>query len=470
MRPILGYLLLLAGVAAAFAGVAALGADLRAPAPPVPPAYGKGAAASGDVFGSVLLALVSILIVSRLLGALFQRLRQPRVIGEIVAGLVLGPSLLGTLWPQGQVLLFPPEVSPFLAVLSQMGVLLFLFLVGLELDPASLRGRVHASIAVSHASIVVPFALGSSLALLLYPRYATSDVPFAVFALFLGISLSVTAFPVLARILTDRGMHKTRLGSLALTCAAVDDVTAWCLLAALVSLVQAGGGPIWKPAVLAAAYLAAMLLFVRPLVHRLVAMHGGRAFRQGLLALALAAVLLSSLATECIGVHAIFGAFVLGAVFPADAPMVREIRSRIEDFVLVLLLPVFFAHTGLRTRIGLVDGVESWVICALVIAAASVGKFGGSFVAARLSGIPAGDSARLGILMNTRGLMELVVLNLGLDLGVLSPTLFAMLVLMALVTTFATAPALHLVDRIAGPLLARENAQEGGICRSSGGG
>jgi Kef-type K+ transport system membrane component KefB len=323
-----------------------------------------------------------------------------------------------------------------------------MFLVGLELDPSRLRQRTHSTVAISHASIIVPFILGSTLALWLYPVLSSSDVPFTVFALFLGISLSVTAFPVLARILTDRGIHKTRLGVVALTCAAVDDVTAWCLLAFIVSVVNARASGAVRTIGFSAVYVAAMLAVVRPLAARLVR---ARELRkeppQGAIAAVFIGLLMSALATEAIGTHAIFGAFLMGAILPHDSLLARELTRRIEDVVVVLLLPAFFAFTGMRTQIGLLSSGAHWAICIAIIALASAGKFGGTFVAGRLTGLPAREAASLGILMNTRGLMELIVLNLGLDLRVISPTLFAMLVLMAVVTTLATTPILHLLHR-----------------------
>jgi Kef-type K+ transport system membrane component KefB len=402
------------------------------------------AKASGETLFHVLLALVVVITVARGMGVLFRRFQQPAVIGEVVAGILLGPSLLGRVVPEASAFLLPPSVAPFLGVIAQVGVILYMFLVGLELDTGLLRHRAHASVAVSHASIIAPFLLGSALALWLYSGFAPAGVPFTVFALFMGVSLSVTAFPVLARILTDRGMQGTRMGSIALACAAVDDVTAWCLLAFLVSVVRAEPGHVLVTVGLTAAFIVAMLVLVRPAVRRLVLLHDSqRALSQTTFTVVCVGLLLSALATESIGIHALFGAFLLGALVPHDSALARDVRARVEDLVLVLLLPAFFAFTGMRTQIGLVHGGGDWLLCAVIIGVASLGKFGGSAVAARLTGLGWRQAASLGILMNTRGLMELIVLNLGLDLGVLSPKLFAMLVLMALVTTFATTPILH---------------------------
>jgi Kef-type K+ transport system membrane component KefB len=319
-----------------------------------------------------------------------------------------------------------------------------MFLVGLELNTLLIQQRTHASVAVSHASIVLPFTLGTLLALWLYPMLATRDVPFTVFALFMGVSMSVTAFPVLARILTDTGLHRSKMGSIALACAAVDDATAWCLLAFVVSVVKAEPGHALITMGLTASYIAVMLVLVRPLVLRFVRWHEtSPALSQSGFAGVCMALLFSALATEMIGIHALFGAFLLGALVPHDSRLAREVTGRLEDLVIVLLLPAFFAFTGMRTQIGLVHGLGQWGIVGVIVVVASLGKFGGTAVAARVTGLDWRDASALGILMNTRGLMELIVLNVGLDLGVLSPTLFAMLVLMAIVTTFATTPLLN---------------------------
>jgi Kef-type K+ transport system membrane component KefB len=268
-------------------------------------------------------------------------------------------------------------------------------------------------------------------------------VSFTVFALFFGIALSVTAFPVLARILTDRGMHRSRLGVLALTCAAVDDVTAWCLLALLVSVARAQAERAAITAGLTVLFVATVIL-LRPVMARFVRLQESRGvLTQGGVAVIFTSLLLSALATEWIGIHALFGAFLLGVIIPHDSVVAAQLRGKLEDTVIVLFLPVYFAFTGLRTQVGLVHGLEQWAVCGLIILLAFVGKFGGSYAAARLTGLDQNMAACVGVLMNTRGLMELIVLNLGLDLGILSPTLFAMFVIMALVTTIATAPLLH---------------------------
>jgi Kef-type K+ transport system membrane component KefB len=406
--------------------------------------FGKLSTAPPDALAHVLLALIVIILCARLFGAIFKKIHQPEVIGEVIAGIALGPSLLGRISPAAMKFVLPSTVSPYLYIISSVGVILYMFLVGVELDTQLLRRRTHASVAISHASIIAPFLLGSALALWLYPRYATQDVPFGVFALFMGISMSVTAFPVLARILTDGGMHKTRMGTIALACAAVDDVTAWCLFALVVSIAVAKPGRVFLTIGLTVVFIAFIFKFVQPAMRWLVRKQlRDRRTTQGTMVIVFATLLLSALATDAIGIHALFGAFLLGTMIPHDSALARDVTSKINDLVLVLLLPAFFAYTGLRTQIGLVSGRDQWLACGLIILVASLGKFGGSSVAARISGLSWRQASALGILMNTRGLMELIVLNVALDLGAITPILFAMLVLMAIVTTVATTPILH---------------------------
>jgi Kef-type K+ transport system membrane component KefB len=399
---------------------------------------------TGTLF-HVLVALVAMITAGRLIGMLFRRIGQPSVIGEVVAGILLGPSLLGRFAPEVAEFILPASVAPFLAIIAQIAVILYMFLIGLEFDATKLQKRGHSALAISHFSIIAPFMLGGILALWLYPRLGTVDVPFDDFALFLGISMSVTAFPVLARILIERGIQKTELGIMALTCAAADDVTAWCLLAFVVAFTNAQEFSVMAVVVTPLIYLAVMFFIVRPILVRILRLNAMRELNQNVLAVIFIALLLSSLTTEWIGIHAIFGAFILGAIIPSDNIVARELPGKLQNIVVVLLLPAFFAITGMRTKIGLVDGTEAWLICGFIILVATLGKFGGTFVAAKITGYDNRDSAALGALMNTRGLMELIVLNVGLDLGVISPTLFAMLVIMALVTTLMTAPALRLL-------------------------
>lgn len=397
---------------------------------------------------TLILQVVVILMAVRIVGLVFRRLKQPQVIGELVAGILLGPSLLGWLAPGVSTYIFPAESLGFLSAISQLGLLVFMFLVGLELDPKLLKNQGHAAVVTSHASIIAPFLLGSALCLFLYPRLSDDSVSFTNFALFMGVAMSVTAFPVLARILTERKLLGTKVGAITITCAAVDDVTAWCILAGVVLLVRAGEAavPFWLTIVGSAAFVTLMLLAARPLLRRLSGHFRKRGtLTQGLLAVVLLVVLASAWTTEWLGIHALFGAFLAGAIMPKDTSFVKALTRRLEDVTVVLFLPLYFAFTGLRTSIGLISGADLWLYCALIILVAILGKFGGSTLAARATGMPWREASAVGVLMNTRGLVELVILNVGLDIGVLSPTLFAMMVLMALVTTFMTSPLLELI-------------------------
>ena len=397
----------------------------------------------------LLLQLMTIVLAARLFGALLQRIGQPPVIGEIVAGIVLGPSVLGALAPGAFGFLFAPGSTGLLKLFAEIGVLLFLFAVGLDLDVDRLRDRAQTAIVVSHASIVAPYFLGVLLAYFLYTDFAPAGVAFLPFALFTGIAVSITAFPVLVRILKERGLTGTFLGNTAITCAAVDDVTAWSLLAMVVAI--AGSRGVWAAAVtivLALVFILAMLFAIGPFFRRRLAKAAERE-EPGKTAVAAVLVFLlaSALATELIGIHALFGAFLAGVVMPRETRFRRYLTARLEEFSSVFLLPLFFAFTGLRTKIGLLNDARSWAICGLIILVATLGKLGGSMVAARLTGVSWPDSFALGALMNSRGLMELIALNVGYELGILSPRVFAMLVLMAIVTTFATGPLLSLADR-----------------------
>lgn len=424
------------------------GEKLVAMAPAVAPGTTKAAHQQINLLLHVLLALAVVIVTARAVGAVFKFLHQPPVIGEVIGGIMLGPSLLGRLAPDVYAYLLPISAAPFLGLIAQFGVILYMFLVGLELDLKLLRRSGHATLAISHASIVIPFLFGSSLALFIYTSMSTSDVKFTSFALFMGVSMSVTAFPVLARILSDRKVQKTKMGTIALTCAAVDDVTAWCLLAFVVSIVHASIGGAFVTLGFTIIYIIAMFLLVRPLIARLVPfLETFDRITEGGMAIIFVALLLSALVTELIGIHAIFGAFLLGAVTPHNSRVAKELTDRLEDLVRVMFLPAFFAFTGMRTQFGLLNTKEEWALCGIIIVVATIGKFGGTFFAARLAGLNWRDSASLGILMNTRGLVELIVLNIGLDLKVISPTLFTMLVIMALVTTFMTTPVLHVLTR-----------------------
>jgi len=403
-----------------------------------------------NVVFHVLLTLAAIITLGQLLAGLFHRIGQPAVIGEVVAGILLGPSLLGAISPDAMHWLIPgADADPQKLVLSalkmvaELGVVLYMFIVGLELNTHKVGRQAHAAIAISHASIIVPFVLGAGLALWLYPLLSNSDVTFTSFALFLGVAMSITAFPVLARILTDQKLEQTDIGVIALSCAASDDVTAWCLLAFIVGAAQAKIGGAIMIAVWTVAFIAAMFLIARPLLLKWVTWLEPRGLDRRATPILFVAVLCSALITHAIGIHAVFGAFLFGAVIPHDSRVAQELSRRLHDVVTILLLPAFFSITGMNTRIGLISGLDSWLICGVIILIATLGKCGGTVAAARFVGVDWRTSTALGILMNTRGLMELIVLNIGLQMGVISDKLFAMMVIMALVTTMATAPILQ---------------------------
>ncbi|HKP97958.1 MAG TPA: cation:proton antiporter, partial [Fibrobacteria bacterium] len=359
-------------------------------------------------------------------------------------GILLGPSLLGHFLPGVEGLLFPPAGLANLNLLSQVGIILFMFSVGMEIDLSALRKHAKVALFVSNAGIILPFLLGTGAAYFLYSGFAPAGVEFPAFALFMGIAMSITAFPVLARIIKERGLESTHLGMTAMASAAVDDVTAWILLAVVISVARAQSALSALPtAALAAAFTLAMLGVARPLAGSWAARAGDLSHPgRGVASLVLIGVFLSSLATEAIGIHALFGAFLAGAVMPAVGPFRVFLRDRLEYSASLFLLPVFFASTGLRTRMDVMDRAGDWAICAALLAIAVAGKLGGVSLAARLTGTDWRNAFALGALMNTRGLMELIVLNVGLDLGILSPRIFTMMVLVALATTAMTGPML----------------------------
>lgn len=451
----IAYVLMLVAAVGAFALIRQYGETLVAPEVPATAiAVAKPASgAKANVVAHVLATLAAVIGLGFLLGRAFRYFGQPPVIGEVVAGILLGPSLLGAISPEAMQWFIPSEsadpeghVRSALKAIAQLGVVLYMFLVGLELNGAKLKHQARATIAVSHASIVVPFVLGSALALALYPVLSHRGVPFTSFALFMGAALSVTAFPVLARILADRGMEKTEVGVVALGCAAADDVTAWCLLAFVVGVAQSQVEQAAFVTAGAVAFIAVIFLVVRPLAKRF-AKPQTAPLHPAAIPVTFVLVLLAALTTEAIGVHAVFGAFLFGAVIPHDSRLAQEFNRKLKDVVTVLLLPAFFALSGLQTEIGLVLTWENALLTVAILAVATLGKYGGTYVAAKLTGRDSRTAAALGVLMNTRGLMGLIVLDIGLNLGVISPTLFAMMVLMALATTMAAAPALsRLVD------------------------
>lgn len=397
----------------------------------------------------LLLQIITIILTARFFGYLFKMIGQPTVIGEIVAGIFLGPSFIGMYFPEFSAFLFPPHSLGNLQFLSQIGLILFMFIIGMELDLTLLKNKAHEAVVVSHASIVFPFVLGVTSAYFLYENFAPAGINFASFALFIGISLSITAFPVLARIVQERNLTKTRIGTLVITCAAADDITAWCLLAAVIAIVKAGSfASSLATIAMAVAYVIIMLKLIQPFLQRMGEIYSSReSLSKPVVAVFFITLLLSSYATEVIGIHALFGAFMAGVIMPPNMNFRSIFIEKIEDVALVLLLPLFFVFTGLRTQIGLLNEPYLWKICLLIILIAITGKFVGSALAAKIVGQNWRSSLMIGALMNTRGLVELVVLNIGFDLGVLSPEIFTMLVLMALVTTVMTGPALDLINK-----------------------
>ena len=398
---------------------------------------------------AVLLAqIVAIVMVAKLFGWICTKIGQPTVIGEMVAGIVLGPSLLGMYFPELSAAFFPEESLGNLKFLSQIGLILFMFIVGMELDLKVLKNKAHDAVVISHASIIFPFALGMGLAYILYESFAPEGIQFLSFGLFMGIAMSITAFPVLARIVQERNLSKTKLGTIAITCAAADDITAWCILAAVIAIVKAGSVvSSFYTILMAVAYVFLMIKVVRPFLKRVGDLHTSKeSMSKPVVAIFFITLIISAYATEVIGIHALFGAFMTGAIMPENVRFRSLFIEKVEDVALVLLLPLFFVFTGLRTQIGLLNDPYLWKITGLIIVVAVAGKFLGSTLAAKFVGQNWKDSLSIGALMNTRGLMELVVLNIGYDLGVLTPQVFSMMVIMALVTTFMTGPALDLIN------------------------
>ncbi len=396
----------------------------------------------------LLLQIITIIIVARFFGWIFRKIGQPTVIGEIIAGIFLGPSVVGMYFPEYSGLLFPAESLGNLQFLSQIGLILFMFVIGMELDLKVLKNKANDAVVISHASIVIPFSLGIGLSYFIYHKFAPQGIEFLSFSLFMGIAMSITAFPVLARIVQERGIHKTKLGTIVITCAAADDITAWCILAAVIAIVKAGTFASSMYIILmAAVYVVMMLFVVKPFLKKIGDLYATREnLSKPVVAIFLLTLIISSYMTEVIGIHALFGAFMTGAIMPDLTKIRKIIIEKVEDVALILLLPLFFVFTGLRTQIGLINDAYLWQVTGLIIGVAVVGKFFGSALAAKFVGQNWRDSLTIGALMNTRGLMELVVLNIGYDLGVLSTEVFTMMVIMALVTTFMTGPAIDLIN------------------------
>lgn len=400
--------------------------------------------------GVLIMQLVVIMLVARLMGYLFQLIDQPMVIGEIVAGLILGPSVLGALAPNVAAFLFPEQSLFVLQQLSQLGLIFFMFIIGMELDTQSFTKTANKAILISAASIIIPFVSGVLLAYYLYNEFRFGNDEFMSFALFMGTTMCITAFPVLARIVQERKLMKTPVGNMAITVAAIGDVVAWCILAVVIAIVKSGGISHSLLTIgLSLVYILFMLYVIKPLMFRIGQVYSSReAMVKPIVALVFLLILLSSLFTEAIGIHALFGAFMAGVVMPENMSFKRVFTEKIEDVSLVILLPLFFVSTGLRTEIGLINTGHLWLVCLIITSVAIVGKFGGTLLASRYVGLNWNHSLILGVLMNTKGLMELIVLNIGYELGILSPEVFTMLVLMAVLTTILTGPGLSLVEAL----------------------
>ena len=398
----------------------------------------------------LLFQIVAIVIVARIFGWFFNKIGQPSVIGEIIAGIVLGPSLFGMYFPEASAAIFPVESLGNLNLLSQVGLILFMFVVGMELDLKVLKTKAKEAVVISHSSIVIPFSLGMILAYFMYSTYAPEGVNFLSFALFMGIAMSITAFPVLARIVQERGIQKTKLGTIVLTAAAADDITAWCILAVVIAIVKAGSVVSALYVIgLSVVYVLVMLKLVRPFLRHIGNLNANnQTLSKPVIAIFLLVLVVSSYTTEVIGIHALFGAFMAGAIMPESHKFRQIFVEKVEDVAVILFLPLFFVFTGLRTQIGLLNDIELWKAAGWIIVVAVTGKFVGSAVAAKYVGQNWKDSLTIGALMNTRGLMELVALNIGFELGVLTPEVFAMMVIMALVTTFMTGPFIDLFNKI----------------------
>ena len=409
---------------------------------------------ASEPLSKLLLQIIVIVGLSRVFGYFFRLAGQPSVVGEIISGIALGPSLMGAFLPGLSRFVFPPESLQNLQFLSQIGLALFMFIVGMELDLAKLKMRARDALVISHTTIAVNFFLGVMLAYLLYESFAPAEIPFLSFSLFMGIAMSITAFPVLARIIQERKLTKTNLGILAITTAAIDDITAWCLLAVIIGLVKAQdpAGAMFTMA-MSVLFVLMMMKVIAPLLERLHKKNLDGKYSRTVIILALVVLFASAYCTQLIGIHALFGAFLAGTIMPANLRFREILTDKIEDVSVVLLLPIFFAITGLRTEIGLLTQGSQWLTCFLVIVVAVFGKFGGAALSSRMMGFGWKDSLSLGALMNTRGLMELVVLNIGYDMSILSPRIFVIMVLMALSTTFMTGPLLSLIQKYFQPPL-----------------
>lgn len=403
-----------------------------------------------STIGMLLMQILVILVAARTMGWLFAKIRQPAVIGEIVAGILLGPSLLGKVAPDVFAFIFPTHTLSNIQLLSNFGLILFMFAIGMELRLTDIRKDLRSSLVISHAGIFVPFALSLPLSYSIYTQYASTLTGFAPFALFIGISMSITAFPVLARIIQENKLQRTRLGKLSLSTAAASDITAWLMLAAIIAISQSGSmlSTIYNLGFLIV-YLLIMFGLIRPLFRV-----AGKVFvnteviSHSLIGVIFMLLLLSSYVTELLSMHALFGAFMLGLVMPEDLSFRKIVTDKVEDVSLLLFLPLFFVSSGLQTELGLIDSPEMWILLAIFTGIAIVGKVGGTYISARASGVRPKESLYLGAFMNTRGLMELVVLSIGYEMQILPPGFYAVLVLMTVITTVMTMPMVHAIDQV----------------------
>lgn len=396
----------------------------------------------------LLMQMIVILLTCWFFSYFFKKIGQPGVIGEIVAGVILGPSFLGYLFPHFSAFLFPASSLINIHMISQIGLIFFMFVIGLEVDFNTLKSKINETLVISHAGILVPFLFGIVSSYWVYEKYAAQTISFLPFALFMGISMSITAFPVLARIIQERGLTYTPLGILSIASAANDDVTAWCLLAIVIAIVKAGTFVSALFAIfLTVVFILVMFLIVRPFFQKIGNIYANNeVINKTFVSFIFLTIIISAATTELIGIHAIFGAFLAGVIMPSNLTFRRIMIEKVEDVTLAFFLPLFFVYTGLNTDLFLINTPDMWFACVFFIFIAILGKFGGCAIAAKLVGENWHNSLTIGMLMNTRGLMELVALNIGYELGVLPKPIFAIMIIMALATTFMTTPALNLIQ------------------------
>ncbi len=417
-----------------------------------------------NTLGILLMQIIVIILVARLMGFLFQKMEQPVVIGEILAGILLGPSVLGLVSPATMHFIFPAESLGNLYLLSQVGLILFMFVIGMELDWESLKKSAKDAVLISYTGLIFPFILGILLSYFMYGILSPGKSSFIAFALFMGTAMCITAFPVLARIVQEKQLTRSPVGKIAITAAAIGDAAAWCILAIVIAFVRAGAFTnAFITISLTILYVVVMLFVIRPFIQRIGAIYTTREnVSKPVVAFVFLLMLTSAFVSEVIGIHALFGAFMAGVIMPNNLNFKQVITEKLQDLALVLLLPLFFVETGLRTEIGLINSPFLWLVCAAITGVAILGKFGGTLLASRYAGLSWNYSLTLGVLMNSKGLMELVVINIGYELGILSTEIYSMLVIMTLVTTFITGPGLSLIKYFSRERPAREVLSETG--------